>query len=446
MLIKFFKLYLLILFFFGWGYLSATFGFFPFNLIDEPLRKFSEFATYEDAADTNLVEKVLNDLGLSDARHVAREAEKEGDRGRKYKKLALPGSKSSELLVFTTESTPPGYYFIQGSFNFDESMHGIVLLNGKGELINAWGISQEGEGLEIRDTNTYPHGLVVLKDGSLFSGFDNGNMAVKYDRCGERQLAIPGNINHSLALLNQNYVWGILQTELSFSLLKIDTSTGEVVRRIPVNDIIQANPEIDIFGVYDGISPARMERAEVLGGAVHPNDAEPLTEELAGFFERFNAGDLLVSYRNPNLVFVLDPETLRVKWWRQGLVRKQHDPDYSVIDGKGYISVFDNNSYRGPSRIQLIDPMDYSASILLDGSRIGFHSQTRGKHQVVDGRFVIVTASNQGKALMVALETGEIILKIVNKRPKKSKRVISEMLYLPPDYFDPDVDFTCGQD
>jgi hypothetical protein len=89
--------------------------------------------------------------------------------------------------------------------------------------------------------------------------------------------------------------------------------------------------------------------------------------------------------------------------------------------------------------------MDYSASILLDGARIGFHSHTRGKHQVVDGRFVIVTASNQGKALMVDLETGEVIFKVVNKRQKKSKRVISEMLYLPPDYFAPGVDFACGQ-
>jgi hypothetical protein len=440
-LVKFAKLYLIILFFFAWGYLSATLEFFPFGILDEPIWKFADFAAYEDAADTNLAEKILNDLGLSDARHQAREAGLAAVEGREYRGVPLPGGNSSELSVFSTGAVAPGYFFVQGSFDLDDSMHGVVLIDHEGELIRTWNISQEGAGLEVRDTNTYPHGLAGLQDGSLIVGFDEGNMGVKYGACGQRQYTIPGNLHHALSLLDQEHAWGLLYP--GRFIVQFDTSSGEMLQRIKHHDIRKANPEIDIFGVYEGINAVRVETAKVLGGHLHINDAEPLTADLAAYFPGFETGDLLVSYRNPNLIFVLDPDTLKVKWWRQGLVRKQHDPDWTVIDGKGYITVFDNNSHRGPSRIQIIDPVNYSASILADGADFGFHSETRGKHQVIAGRFLLITATNQGRAIIVDLQSGEVVWDLLNRKKPRKRRVISEVLFLPADYFDEGVDFSC---
>lgn len=39
----------------------------------------------------------------------------------------------------------------------------------------------------------------------------------------------------------------------------------------------------------------------------HLNDVEPLPDSIAGEYPLFEAGDLVVSLRNPHLVFVMDP-------------------------------------------------------------------------------------------------------------------------------------------
>ena len=51
----------------------------------------------------------------------------------------------------------------------------------------------------------------------------------------------------------------------------------------------------------------------------------------------------MISLRNYNLLFVVDPDTWKVKWYQIGPWRRQHDPEFN---GDGTITVFNNNTYR----------------------------------------------------------------------------------------------------
>ena len=70
---------------------------------------------------------------------------------------------------------------------------------------------------------------------------------------------------------------------------------------------------------------------------------------------RFKAGNLLVCFRNVNLLAVLDGETYEIQWsWGPGVLDLPHQP--TMLD-TGRILVFDNGTYRNFSRVLEIGPI-----------------------------------------------------------------------------------------
>ena len=340
----------------------------------------------------------------------------------------------------------PGWRILVGAFTIDgEVKNAALALSPELEIAKVWVLTEDViDGKEPSPPNRkFIHGFEILNDGSVIFSFDGGVSLQRFDPCSSRVWAIGGSFHHSVTIdEGEEFVWTLHSNEI----IKVATATGEIVQRFSMDDIIAANPTIDILEIRkhdenDLGGNSRNTSEKWLTDPFHLNDVDPLPIALAARFDGFEAGDLLVSARSLNLVFVVDPATLEVKWWRIGATRRQHDPDWGWM---GEFTVYDNRMSRDYSQIVSITPESYRTKVLFDGRKNDFYSRIRGKHQFTEEGILIVTSPQQGRVLEINPD-GEVVLEFINKKPGSNEfnYVISDAIWLPPDTFNFVEDMPC---
>jgi hypothetical protein len=213
-------------------------------------------------------------------------------------------------------------------------------------------------------------------------------------------------------------------------MVRVSVEDGRVLQELPLTSLVSINPQIDPLGIRQVDSA---DRSSWANDPFHVNDVDPLPARLAHSYPQFVAGDLLLSVRSINLVAVVDPATGHMKWWLQGLTRRQHDPDWNE---RGTITIFDNNMHRDFSRIYEVDPKSYEANVVLPGEPHDFYTWRRGKHDGLPGGGYLVTSSEQGRVF----ETdgmGKIVFDFINRYDGSGRHlVLSEARFFSTDYFE----------
>jgi hypothetical protein len=417
------------------------------------LKDIKDFVAGHAEEKTSLIEKLESDLGIKPSRHIvttARPNETAGQReaisykensefsdffqkyGKDLKELrGLPLKQHRENpRVFISEDAPRGYRVIYGAFDFQKTLHGVVLLDPDGNVANVWQTSQEGmDWRHPNDSNTYPHGFEIAPDGSIVTAYDRGTSMTKYDYCGKKIWTAKGKFHHSIDFEDSGSFW----TWVNNWFTKVDYETGKILKEFHLLYVMKANPLIDVFSILQDYDGNWIE--DNPSAYWHPNDIEALPKELEKYYPQFEAGDLLVSVRQPDLIFVMDPENLKVKWWRQGLARRPHDPDWN---DRGTITIFNNNSHRGYSSIMELDPATMGFDVAVDGQEYHFYSSIRGKHQLEPDGSYLITSSNQGRVFEVGPK-GNVTFEFLNTYGQDGSEaeylVVSEARFLPEDYF-----------
>jgi hypothetical protein len=106
--------------------------------------------------------------------------------------------------------------------------------------------------------------------------------------------------------------------------------------------------------------------------------------------------------RTLNLLLVVDPKTLVVKWYQTGPWDRQSDADFQP---DGTITVFDSNSdgseghIYGGSRIVTISPVTRMVLPLYQHEH--FYSEALGQHTVMADKNILVTESERGRVFLV---------------------------------------------
>ncbi|WP_415404579.1 arylsulfotransferase family protein [Tateyamaria sp. SN3-11] len=328
-----------------------------------------------------------NDLGLEPTRHLVVPSYTEAaslDRG--Y--YLAPGAQQQ-----------PGYVLIAGlSDDQETSMHVVRMFDSTGEEVHRWPIHYPEFDPVIPPQNVMLHGMEVFEDGSVVATFDTGHAIARVDACGETMWSVRGGFHHSITRSGDGGIW----TWEGEDMVRLDENTGEKTQSLNLrNDVIAAND-----GKQRGMFDMRtLEPQEATGGLTylddpfHPNDVEMLRPEMANAFPMFEAGDLMISLRELNMVAVVDPDSGILRWSHHGPWLKQHDPDFHP---DGTITVFDNATGTDRSLIRRIDPKDNSTTIEFTGTdAVPFYTWRRGKHQYLPNGNILLTEAEHGRILEV---------------------------------------------
>lgn len=333
--------------------------------------------------------------------------------------------------VLRPEAAEPGYVFVAGLSQHQESAAFEVGLYGAdGRLLHRWPVDYrilDPEG--PKPLHVMVHGMEVFDDGSVVVSFDAGRALARLDACGNPMWVARGNYHHAVTADGEGGLW-VWRDE---TIERIDAASGEVTKSLDLRrDIIPAN------GGQDGVFSIRATIAGEGAGLDYPsdpfhaNDVEPLRPEMAAAFPEFEAGDLLISLREANLVAVIDPDDGTLKWWQHGPWLKQHDPDFQP---DGTITIFDNHTGSGVSRILRVHPSTHAVETVFAGSEAApFYSWQRGKHQVLANGNVLVTEAEHGRVFEVAPDGGLIWERDMGWDADRNM-IVTEARHVEPDFF-----------
>jgi len=441
--------YVLALVVFFYGYAVARFQVPPYDFLESRVQDIQAFAAGDALdKDTTLIEKIRNDTGFLPKRFLGLHP---GKIPGPLVPLAIPGLNDRRTLpqMFIDDDHAQGYRVIFGAIDFEDSFWGALLIGPGGDVVHSWRLSTEHLPTnERRDHLKVMYGTHVGRDGSVtFSMQEHAGGLVKVDACGEEVWHVPGQYHHTVSSDGNGAFWTFTGTQETFdqNMVKISENTGEILAEIDMAEVREVNDNVYVWNLRNPIN-ADWDELAVHDHMTHGNDIDPLTQELAAAFPQFEVGDLLISYASTNLVFILDPESLEVKWWRVGIADYQHDPDW---EPDGRISIFNNKTRHlgygeGYSEIVTIDPRTFESEVVYRGDKPVFRSIFNGRHELTEFGTRLITSSNQGWAFEVD-SAGDLVFSFLNTYNEKESLFLSNALRLPEDYFEGEPWESCAE-
>jgi hypothetical protein len=334
----------------------------------------------------------------------------------------------------------PGITLITSKWKTDDGWLPILkLVDRDGGVLHQWRIDPEaifsGQVLDRQaPTAMWPnvHGSYLFADGDLLVNLEYIG-AARLGACGDVRWTMAEGNHHSIARADDGSFWmpGVSRTPQAGSerypdgypglggrkfwldrILQV-SADGTLLKDINVLDVLYENDLEHYISRYLEGSPYPTDAKGVPVDVTHINDVEPLSASMADEYPLFEAGDLAVSVRHLNLVFVFDPETLEVKWHASDPFLHQHDPDFV---GNGWIGVFDNNndltkdgSMLGGSTMTFVRPHTHTTEVRYPTDPDQpFYTPNGGKWQQLDNGNMLLTEAAAGRVLEVD-STGQTV-------------------------------------
>jgi hypothetical protein len=370
----------------------------------------------------------------------------------KPQEFLVPLPQVPQVPAGTAAQAYAGSTFMTGFFGDNP---GVWLVDMQGNTVHEWRVPFNSVWPEARHLEKQPSnwgidlmGAVLYPNGDVVFSFQFGGL-VRVDKCSRVLWRLPEQTHHAVHRDVNGHLWvpsrklhetaskefpNIPAPFFEEFVLEI-SGDGKILRELSILDAVyRSNYEGVLFA--NGAHASRVS-LPLDHDFTHLNDVDVLTPQLATAFPLFEAGDVMVSLRNVNLVLVIDPATRRIKWSKTGPFLRQHDPDFMP---NGRISVFDNRSDGsepgafGTSRIVETDPNNgWSVTTYGDRPDERFYTEKMGDHQLLPNGNTLITATLAGWVFEVTPER-KIVWSYVNRWRDDSAAWISSATRYPLEF------------
>ena len=367
----------------------------------------------------------------------------------------------------TRNIAPDGdeFIFMAGFFDGD---NGLRLIKRDGTVIARWQVRFFDIFADASHA-TYPpetnwnvdtDGALILPDGSVVFNFEYAGL-VKLDRCGQVVWSLAKSTHHSVETAEYGGFWvpgrqyltegtspfPPFRTPFLADTIMHISDDGELLAEILVPELFYENHLEALLTATGESFWADWAEIQWDGEILHLNKIEELTSDIAEDFPMFEAGDLMLSLREHNLILVVDPDTRKIKWWKTGPWIRQHDPEFRP---GGDIIVFNNNIFRNVwehetevtrpsvervSNIIQVDPVSNDYNVIYGGKEgQEMLSVIRGKHEVTASGGLLITEFEGGRVFETD-SAGRTVWEYVNRYDAENVAEITEARVYPASYF-----------
>lgn len=349
------------------------------------------------------------------------------------------GASDQPYVVKRPEAMAEGYLLIN-RIVLPDHRYESILIDGEGEVLHRWPIDYSRVH-EDGPASQFAHVVTPLPDGSVLANFDDDARAlVRFDACGEPMWARTDQVyHHSIRKDNEKGYWTwqalLFDGGHDHRMVRFDEDTGEILESIDlIEDVMRKNPANQLALVFpEGFKIDRtITRYNVKQDLLHPNDVKPLPAEYADAYPQFEAGDLLISLRNLDMIGVIGRESKDIIWASYGPWFGQHDPDWHA---DGTITVYSNNHYRRRTNIVEMDPVTREARDRFWNTELDFDSHIMGQHQRLPNGNWLLIAPTQGRVIEVT-DDGLIVREWANYLDERHNATVTYAEWVPLDYFD----------
>lgn len=283
-------------------------------------------------------------------------------------------------------------------------------------------------------------------DGSYLVWPYGGAGLFRVDLCGNKIWQQEGLYHHHFSIVDGKlYILGLPSNDIDKTDVKnwnhsdilniIDVETGKILKSILIKKIVMANlSNFDPF-FFSRWRNSVNDKGVLSPDFLHLNKIEALPNNMRKEYPNLPEGALMVSARHINLIFIMNPETLKIIWFSHGYTQGQHDPKF-IGDNK--IAVF-NNSYNNnhpnpsdPSNFTSIKTFDFKTQewrTLYNAKSINGYTEHSGSFDVSKNGSLAINLQLQGRLVELDSER-EPLFEFISVKDEHSVFWLKEARYI----------------